>query len=105
MLGITESEEDELLTLLLQIAEQRIMRACYPYASDDEISNLKFPTKYTFLKLDVSVRLYNERGAEGETSHSENGVVRSYENIDNFILKNIVPFCAVPIKAVNNEKS
>ena len=43
--------------------------------------------------------MLNKRGAEGQTSHSENGISRSYENADipESMLKSIIPFCGVLI--------
>lgn len=40
------------------------------------------------------VDLYSKEGAEGETSHNENGINRSYENayISKSIFNDIVPF-------------
>lgn len=41
--------------------------------------------------------MLNKRGAEGQTSHTENGVTRQYESADvpSSMLKAITPYCGV----------
>lgn len=98
MLGIDVSDdsEDEVLSNYLSLAYQKILRAVYPFVEDT--SNMSMPSRYDYLRVEVAMRMYNMRGVEGENSHSENGVSRSYENIDSFIAKNVIPFCGVPKK-------
>ena len=47
--------------------------------------------------LSAAVVIYNMRGVEGQTSHSENGVSRSYAGSEGLkpILERIVPRCYV----------
>lgn len=98
MLGIDDTDEDELLTLLLTQSGKKIVRAVYPYGKTDE----DVPSRYSFLQVEVAERMYNLRGAEGESAHIENGVHRTYESIEDFIAHNVVPFCGVP-KAVSSD--
>ena len=86
-------DEDELLSLLLTQAGEKIVRAVYPY---QDTSNMEVPPRYGFLQLEVAERMYNLRGAEGEKEHIENGVHRTYESIEDFINKNVVSFVGVP---------
>ena len=86
-------DEDELLSLLLTQAGEKIVRAVYPY---QDTSNMEVPPRYGFLQLEVAERMYNLRGAEGEKEHVENGVHRTYESIEDFINKNVVAFVGVP---------
>ena len=86
-------DEDELLSLLLTQAGEKIVRAVYPY---QDTSNMEVPPRYGFLQLEVAERMYNLRGAEGEKEHTENGVDRTYESIEDFINKNVVAFVGVP---------
>ena len=69
---------DELLLAYLTIAGRKIIDRAYPY--DDTIETV--PKRYEILQCEIAVHLLNKRGAEGETSHSENGISRSYENAD-----------------------
>ena len=86
-------DEDELLSLLLTKAGEKIVRAVYPY---QDTSNMEVPPRYGFLQLEVAERMYNLRGAEGEKEHIENGVHRTYESIEDFINNNVVAFVGVP---------
>ena len=92
-LMLTVYDEDELLSLLLTQAGEKIVRAVYPY---QDTSNMEVPPRYGFLQLEVAERMYNLRGAEGEKEHIENGVHRTYESIEDFINKNVVAFVGVP---------
>lgn len=80
MLGIDveSTTENEALTLYLQIAERRVLNKAYPYGT----TRTTAPNKYSFKVLEIAQYLYLRRGSEGEKSHSENGVSRSYENAD-----------------------
>jgi hypothetical protein len=90
-----ESDEwsDEKLFAFLTIAGQKIIRRAFPY--DDTITDV--PNRYAVLQCEIAAFLLNKRGAEGETSHSENGISRAYENGDvpSSLLNQVVPFCGV----------
>ena len=90
-----ESDEwsDENLLAFLTIAGQKIIRRAFPY--DDTITDV--PNRYAVLQCEIAAFLLNKRGAEGETSHSENGISRAYENGDvpTSLLNQVVPFCGV----------
>ena len=73
-----ENWTDELLLAYLTIAGRKIIDRAYPY--DDTIETV--PTRYEILQCEIAAYLLNKRGAEGETSHSENGISRTYENAD-----------------------
>ena len=90
--GTTDWNDDVLLTYLT-IAGRKIISRAYPY--DDEITTV--PNKYGILQCEIAAYLLNKRGAEGETSHSENGISRSYENanVPESLLSEIVPYCEV----------
>ena len=69
---------DDVLLTYLKLAGQKIINRAYPY--DDEVTEV--PRRYELLQCEIAAYLLNKRGAEGETSHSENGISRSYENAD-----------------------
>ncbi len=54
---------------------------------------ISMESQFADLQIEIAVFLYNKLGAEGETSHSENGVSRMYENahIPDSMLNTIVP--------------
>ena len=84
---------DDILLTYLNIAGQKIINRAYPY--DDDVTTV--PRRYSILQCEIAAYLLNKRGAEGETSHSENGISRSYESADvpESLMSNIVPFCGV----------
>lgn len=92
MVEITDTESDSLLNIYLSIAERKVLNRLYPFGSDNEI----VPKKYEHKVLEIAQYLYLRRGSEGETSHSENGVSRSYENADipKSMLSEITPMVA-----------
>ena len=61
----------------------------FPFGEQpEEIEN-----KYKDLQIRIAVEMYNKRGAEGETAHSENGISRTYAsaNVSEDLLKEITP--------------
>ena len=69
---------DEVLNTYLTIAGRIILNRAYPY--DDTVEEV--PRRYEVLQCEIATFLLNKRGAEGEISHSENGISRGYENAD-----------------------
>jgi hypothetical protein len=86
-----------LLKIYLSFAESAILERVYPFNAKEK----KVPEKYQNKQLEIALYLYNKRGAEGETAHSENGISRSYENagIPDSMLKGIIPFAGLPTEA------
>lgn len=84
---------DDVLLTYLTIAGRKIIDRAYPY--DDEVTEV--PTRYGILQCEIAAYLLNKRGAEGETSHSENGISRSYENADvpESLIGQVVTHCGV----------
>ena len=96
MVGQTDDSEnwtDDVLLTYLNIAGREIIRRAYPYKNDIT----EVPEKYDTLQCEIANYLLNKRGAEGETSHSENGISRSYENggVPESMLKSVIPYCGV----------
>ena len=77
----------------LALAGHKICRKAYPF---DPTQNI-VPDQYAMTQVEIAVYLLNKRGAEGESSHSENGVSRTYENGDApaSMLRGIVPTVGV----------
>lgn len=89
------SDSDEILSIYLTFAGSKILAKAYPYRNDIT----EVPLQYEHLQVEIAAYMLNKRGAEGQTSHSENGISRSYENADipESMLKSIIPFCGVLI--------
>ena len=84
---------DDVLNAYLTIAGRKIINRAYPY--DDTV--IEVPARYGYLQCEIATYLLNKRGAEGEVSHSENGISRTYEKADvpDSMLIDVVPHCGV----------
>ena len=93
LLGISDATEDALLQTLLLIAERAIINRLYPFKTIGVV----IPNEYILRQIEIAVYLYNRRGSEGQTSHNENGINRSYESayIPDSMLKDIIPYVEV----------
>ncbi len=78
LIGLNGYDQDELLTALLKLGEQKILDRLYPF--DDTMTSL--PSRYVSKQMEIAAWLYNKRGAEGQVAHSENGINRTYESAD-----------------------
>ena len=87
-----ESDESTVFAYL-SLAGDKICRRAYPF--DPTVTEV--PEQYSYLQVEIAVYLLNKRGAEFETSHSENGISRTYEDGDvpPSMLRQIVPVCGV----------
>lgn len=81
--------EDNVLKSELLDAESMILNKMYPFGYAD---GTVIPPRYERLQIKLAVELYGQRGAEGQTSHSENGTSRTWSD-KNRILAQIVPHC------------
>lgn len=70
LLGDTEAGNDELLSLLLSRAEQSVLT----YTQ----RNVLLP-ELEYIAVSLALAAYNRMGAEGQQSHTEGGVNRSFE--------------------------
>ena len=95
-----DGDTDEVLSVYLTVAGRKIIAKAYPY--DDTVTEV--PERYDTLQCEIAAYLLNKRGAEGQVTHSENGIQRQYENADvpTTLLSSIVPYCGV-IKFADNE--
>ena len=84
---------DDVLISYLAIAGRKIINRAYPY--DDTVTEV--PRRYGYLQCDIANYLLNKRGAEGEISHTENGISRSFASADvpEAMLREIVPVVGV----------
>lgn len=91
MVGNTDS--DEVLSAYLTLAGGKILAKAFPFNPE----KTEVPVQYSYLQVEIAAYMLNKRGAEGQTSHSENGISRTYENADvpSSMLRRVVPFCGV----------
>ena len=75
---VGESDTEVVLLAYLDIAGRKILNRAYPFGTGET----EVPKRYDYLQCEIAAYLLNKRGAEGQTSHSENGISRSYESAD-----------------------
>ena len=90
---ITEKVDDLELEDILESAKAVILSRRFPFGEQPT----EIEDKYKDLQIRIAVEMFNKRGAEGETAHSENGVSRSYAsaNVSEDLLKEITPKAGV----------
>ena len=76
-------EDPETLLLLLEDAEGMLL-AC--------TGRQHLPAALLAAQVQLAVVLYNRRGAEGQTAHSEGGVARTMESMPEEIRRQIAPY-------------
>lgn len=88
-----DTASDDLLSELLEQAGAIVLNRRFPfgYPVDTEV-----PTQYARLQIAIAIELFNKRGAEAQTAHSENGINRTYEagDVSPSLLKQIIPMVA-----------
>lgn len=90
--SMAEESDEDILTAYIDQAGDIVLRYAYPY--DD--TQTEVPEKYMRVQADIAVYLLNKRGAEGQLTHTENGISRSYEDgdIPRSMLRRIIPMAA-----------
>ena len=85
-----DKPSDDLLADLLDMAEGIVLNRRYPFGPPEGAT---VPTTYDHIQLKIAVELFSKMGAEGQTSHDENGVKRTYEagDVSNSLLRQITP--------------
>lgn len=87
-----DTAADELLAVLVEQSEGIVLNRRYPFGAPEGTT---VPTAYEHIQLQIALELFSKMGAEGQTSHGENGISRTYESADvsPSLLKRIVPVC------------
>lgn len=88
------SENTNSIETYLQIACSKMLERLFPFDADKTESDI--PSRYDTIQCELAARLFLRRGGEGETSHEENGVNRTYGSVDDSdILSRLTPFAKV----------
>lgn len=87
-----DTPTDSELSTLLSLTELAILNRRYPQGYPEATT---LPTRYDGIQIQCCVALYNKKGVEGQTGHSENGISRTYESgdIPDSLLKKVLPLC------------
>jgi len=85
-----DSVSEELLLTYLEDAKSIVLNRRYPFGYPE---GTEMEPKYETVQVKIALELFSKQGAEGEVSHSENGISRSYESssISPSLLGMIVP--------------
>ncbi len=79
-LGDEVSEHDTpVLLILINRAIRKVCSKRYPWGYNDAEKNAAI-SKYRDTVFEAAVYYWAKQGADGENSHSENGISRSYQN-------------------------
>lgn len=83
---LPDTDTDEVLYAMLVDAGALILNRMYPFGYDEGVT---VPARYERIQIRLAVELYTHRGAEGQTSHSENGISRNWP--EKSALLNMIP--------------
>ena len=88
-----DDASDDLLSELLNQAGAIVLNRRFPFGYPD---GMEVPSQYERIQISIALELFSKMGAEGETSHNENGISRTYEagDVSPSLLKQIIPMCA-----------
>ena len=84
-----DTDTDEVLSAMVSTAEALVLNRMYPYGYS---GTPVVPARYEQIQIQLAVELYTKRGAEGQSTHSENGISRSWPEKSQ-LLAQIIPHC------------
>ena len=84
-----DTDSDEVLDSMLSAAKALILNRMYPFGYED---NTPVPARYENIQVQLATELFTRRGAEGQASHTENGVTITWANRSR-LLDQIMPHC------------
>lgn len=91
--GVTSGSDDATLieSAYLPAAQSAVLNLRNPFSSDPDAQ--AWESRYDSLQCEIAAFLFSKRGAEGETTHNENGVNRSWANdgLPKYLIQRIVP--------------
>lgn len=84
-----EQESEEILDEMIEISKQMILNKMYPFGYD---SQKEVPARYEQIQVLLAAEIYSQRGAEGQTAHSENGISRTWAEKSKYLAQ-VMPHC------------
>ena len=85
-----DTDTYDVLEGVIRTSEALVLNRMHPFGYP---RGTTVPYHYEEIQLQLALELYNQRGAEGQTSHSENGISRSWPE-KNRLLSMIMPMCS-----------
>ena len=89
----TGEPDESILNDCLESAKSAILARRYPFGQFSVLEE-----RFVDLQFRIALDLYNKIGAEGQLTHSENGVSRTWESswISKQLLMEVTPLVGVP---------
>lgn len=87
-----EADNTEVLYIYLSMAKRKILNRRYPFGYEEDTV---VEPQYEQLQIELAICLFNLKGAEGQSTHTENGVNRVWRK-ESDLLQTIVPYAGVP---------
>ena len=84
-----DTDTNEVLDGMLSAAGALILNRMFPFGYTEAQT---IPPRYEQIQIQLAVELYTQRGAEGQSGHTENGISRSWPE-KNRLLSMIMPHC------------
>lgn len=89
-----ETVSDAVVGVYLTLAASKMLKRLYPFDS----TKTAIPENYDMDQCELTVRMLARRGAEGEISHNENDIDRTYGSVDDEdILSRITPMAKIMV--------
>lgn len=96
-----DMDTNEVLDGMLSMAGALILNRMYPFGYDEDMA---VPARYEQIQIQLAVELYTQRGAEGQSGHSENGISRSWPEKSR-LLAYVMPMCGSVVTGGLSDKS
>lgn len=89
-----EDATDATLIVYLNLAKNAVLNTMYPLGVPEDVTDV--PAQYETLECELASRYFLRRGGQGELTHEENGIARTYASVDDIdLLEKITPFAGV----------
>lgn len=94
LVGSDPDATGELIETYLRLACFKMLERLYPFNTEKWEGDI--PARYDTLQCELGARLFLRKGGEGEISHEENGVNRTWGSVDDEdILSRLTPYAKV----------
>lgn len=95
LLKITDIAQDAELSVLLDFVKDEILGWMYSGAIPTDVTDV--PPQYESTQVMACVFAYGQSGADGQLTHSENGISRSWkhEDVVEYVRSRVAPFVRV----------
>lgn len=96
-MGTDTIPSDEAIVTYLDVAEQRLLSAKYPYEDTEETDSngnriWTLPSKHDADQCELASRMLFRVGFQGQTESNENGIIRQWASVDDIdILNRVTP--------------